>query len=82
MRDDNDVKWLPAARLIELLAKLPADCRVMPNAVGNLLVQSPDGEQDIGHIDLGYDGSVEYWEDALISAALGPWKGETNGRTR
>ncbi len=59
MIDEDGRKWLPAARLAELLATLPADSRVMPNGVGNLLALSADGEQLVAYVDLAEGGSVE-----------------------
>ena len=59
MRDDDNRKWLTAARLIDLLQTLPSESRVMPNAVGNLLVLTPDGESSFAYIDLLFDGDVE-----------------------
>lgn len=59
MRDEDGTKWLPAARLIELLATLPADSRVMPNSVGNLLVLAADGESSLAFVDFVGDGCVE-----------------------
>jgi hypothetical protein len=57
MQDDN-YKFLPVMRLIELLATLPADSRVMPNAVGNLLVLKSDGTSPIAYIDFILGGEV------------------------
>ncbi len=59
MRDKDGAKWLPAARLIELLSTLPADSRVMPNEIGNLLVLTADGESALAYVDLARDGAVE-----------------------
>lgn len=56
---DGDTKWLSAARLIELLQTLPSESRVMPNAVGNLLVLTADGESSFAYIDLLFNGDVE-----------------------
>lgn len=51
MLDEDGTKWLTAAQLIELLGTLPADSRVMPNRVGNLLVLTPDGTGSLAFID-------------------------------
>jgi len=51
MLEDDGTKWLRAARLIELLAELPADSRVMVNIVANLLVLSADGTHRVAYID-------------------------------
>lgn len=59
MRSEDGTKWLTAARLVELLATLPPDSRVMPNTVGNLLVLSADGERSLAYVDFGGDGEVE-----------------------
>ena len=59
MRDENGAKWLTAARLIELLATLPADSRVMPNTVGNLLVLTADGASSLAFVDFAGDGEVD-----------------------
>ena len=57
MRNEDGNKWLTASRLIELLAKLPPDSRVMPNTVGNLLVT--DDQRPIAYIDFIGDGEIE-----------------------
>jgi hypothetical protein len=58
MDDEYGYKWVSAARLMELLATLPADSRVMPNAVDNLCVLTADGATYLGFIDLLLDGEV------------------------
>jgi hypothetical protein len=58
MRDDAGIKWLTAARLIELLTTMPADSRVMPNAVGNMVVLDATGETMIAYVDFSGDGEV------------------------
>lgn len=62
MHDDNGTKWLPAARLIELLQELPSYSRVMPNAVGNLLAMTANGERALAYVDFARGGSVESME--------------------
>jgi hypothetical protein len=59
MLDEDGTKWLSAARLIELLAALPADSRVTPNAVGNLLVLTADGAGCLAYVDFVGKGRVE-----------------------
>jgi hypothetical protein len=59
MRDEDGTKWLTAARLIELLATLPPDSRVMPNTVGNLLVLVADGASSLAFVDFVGNGEVE-----------------------
>lgn len=53
---DCEIKYLSAARLIELLQLLPSDTRISANAVGNFLVWSADGCEDIGFIDTAHEG--------------------------
>lgn len=59
MRGDDNTKWLPAGRLVELLETLPADSRVMVNCVGNLLVRTADGKKNLAYVDFLFDGDVE-----------------------
>ena len=59
MRDEDGTKWLPAARLIELLATLPSDSRVLTNSVQNLIVLTADGIYAIAYIDFARDGEVK-----------------------
>lgn len=59
MKDDTGCKWLPAARLSELLATLPPDSRVMTNAVGNLLVLSADDTEMLAYVDFAGNGEIE-----------------------
>lgn len=61
MIDETGTKWLPAARMIELLAALPPDSRVAVNSVGNLLIISADGKMGVGYVDLS-KGKVELFE--------------------
>lgn len=59
MRDPyNDWKYLPVATLRELLATLPDDALVGPNAMFNLAVLAAD-KQYLGYIDFASDGSIE-----------------------
>ncbi len=62
MRDEDGMKWLPAARLVELLATLlatlPGDSRVMPNDAGDLLVLTADGARRLAYVDLSGVGEV------------------------
>lgn len=60
MRESDGTKWLPAARLRELLEELPADSRVIPNSVGNLVVYSENGEHMTAYIDFFDVGVVEH----------------------
>jgi hypothetical protein len=61
MIDETGLKWLPAARLIELLGTLPPYCRATVNSVGNLLILSADGKMGVGYVDLS-EGKVELFE--------------------
>ena len=61
MRDDDGHKWLTTERLIELLITLPAESRVMPNAVGNLLVLDTNCVS-VAYVDLAGDGHVEFMD--------------------
>lgn len=59
MRDDfNGWKYLPVATLRALLARLPDDYLVGPNAMLNLAVVQPD-RQYLGYIEFAGDGSIE-----------------------
>lgn len=58
MLEDDGTKWLTASRLIELLATLPPNSRVSPNAVGNLLVLTEDGSDCISYVNFMFDGEV------------------------
>jgi hypothetical protein len=63
MTDDNEYdgrgsKYLPAGKLIELLATLPPDARVKCNQVANLLVLAPDGSESLAYIDFLMEGEV------------------------
>lgn len=71
MQNHDGAKWLTAARLIELLATLPSESRVMPNRVGNLLVLAPDGASSLAFVDFAGDGEVE------VMAGSAPTKGKT-----
>ncbi len=62
MIDDDGNRWMSAARLIELLSRLPADSRVSVNWAGNLFVR--DGDRSIARIDF-CDGSL-WWYDGQI----------------
>ena len=53
------IKWLPASRLVELLAQLPVDAKISVNAVGNLLAADGQTDQLLAYVDFGGDGSVE-----------------------
>ena len=64
MRNEDGVKWLTASRLIELLAMVPPDSRVIPNSVGNLLIRDSEGEHSIYYIDFICDGSLEHYDKA------------------
>ena len=59
MMDEDYSKWLPAARLCELLQTLPPNSRVTVNTVGNLLVYSADGATPVAYVDLCREGRVE-----------------------
>jgi hypothetical protein len=63
VKNDDGIKWLTAERLMELLAKLPANSRVVANRVGNLLIVSADGSRAIAYIDFLLDGSIEDMEE-------------------
>ena len=65
MRDTTfGAKYLTVARVMELLQSLPADARLHPNDVGNILVMSDDGDESLGHIDFLLQGKIErYGED-------------------
>jgi hypothetical protein len=67
MRDEYGVKWLSAGRLIELLATLPADSRVMPNTVGNLLALTADGERKLAFVDFLCSGDIEWFDGDEVS---------------
>ncbi len=50
-------KYLPAARIIELLSHLPGEMPIAPNLVGNLAIMDPDDiDSIIGFIDFTYEG--------------------------
>lgn len=59
MIDDDGNRWMSAARLIELLSRLPSDSRVSVNVAGNLLVRI--GDVVIARIDFD-DGSLWLFE--------------------
>lgn len=59
MTDDDGKRWMAAARLIELLSRLPSDSRVSVNVAGNLLVRI--GDVVIARIDFD-DGSLWLFE--------------------
>lgn len=63
MKDEREWpidKRIPVTRLMELLAGLPPECQVMPNAVRNLTVFDSAGEP-IGMIDFLTNGTFESW---------------------
>jgi hypothetical protein len=52
-------KYLPVARLIELLSQLEGSIKIAPNEVGNLLII-----QDytaVGFIDFAGSGEIDFW---------------------
>jgi hypothetical protein len=55
-------KYLTAERLIGLLTSIPGDSQVIPNRVGNLLVLTADGREDVGFVDFSGSGEVEIYE--------------------
>jgi hypothetical protein len=67
MRDENGTKWLPPARLIEFLGMLPADSRVMTNAVGSLTVLCSNGQRYLAYIDFGGNGEIALVSDVPTS---------------
>jgi hypothetical protein len=50
-------KYIPVTKLRELLAKLPDDVMVGPNAIGNLAITNPRLEI-MGYLDFLVDGEV------------------------
>lgn len=58
MTNESDEKYLPVARLIELLSTLDPNYRVSPNRVGNLLIMNDDNEY-LGFVDFLLEGAVE-----------------------
>lgn len=62
MIDARSEKWLTIGRLSELLSTLPANNRVMTNAVGNLNIVSAYNKRYLGFIDF-LGGDVELMEE-------------------
>lgn len=59
MTDLDQNKFLPVARLIELLSELPPEVRVYPNRVGNLMLMTPEPQEIyLGYVDLTEAGQV------------------------
>lgn len=58
MKDQHGYKYLPAARVIELLSKLPPDSHVMANELGNIIVTTEDGLYQLAIIDFYGDGEL------------------------
>jgi len=63
MKNENDLKWLPVSRLIELLKMLPNDSRILLNDVGNLAIMN-DNDEYIGFIDFLSYGEIEFLDSA------------------
>lgn len=59
---DDGNRWMAAARLIELLSRLPADSRVSVNRAGNLLARN--GDVAIAHID--FESGSLWWYDVQV----------------
>lgn len=68
MFDDNELKYLPANQLVELLSDLPFDAKVYVNKVGNLGIQKADGSW-LGFVDFA-EGKIEYDEEEIINQSL------------
>lgn len=65
---DSYFKWLPVARLKELLAKLPDDFLLAPNDVKNLAIFKPgptpgEAGEFIGAIDFLLEGEIERYDE-------------------
>ena len=56
--NEEGIKFLPTAKVIELLQSLPPDSFVHPNRVGNLLVYGAD-MNELGFVDFNLDGEFE-----------------------
>ena len=59
-----DGSYINPAKLAWLVSTLHTDFRLVTNAVGNLLILSPDGSESLGYIDIGNEMVVLYgWEE-------------------
>lgn len=57
--DSDGHKYLTSGRLVDLLTTLPSNTRVIPNAVGNLLLVDEYGHMAVGYIDFVGEGEME-----------------------